>query len=403
MSIVTITDTETLAAVCARMRMAPFVTVDTEFLREKTYWAILCLVQLASPDEAVIVDPLAPGIDLAPLHGLMADPSVLKVFHAARQDIEIFVTRTGTVPAPIFDTQVAAMVSGFGDQVAYDTLVRRLAGANIDKLSRFTDWTHRPLSERQLSYALADVTHLRTVYRKLSEDLERTGRASWLEEEMAILTDPRTYRVEPEDAWRRIKRRGGNPRFHAVLKALAAWREREAQARDIPRNRVIRDETLLDIAAQPPDSVKALARARGLSKGFAEGKMGKGLLDAVQHGLENPVDPQDPDLEAPPMLPKGIGPLTDLLKVLLKRNCEAHNVAARLVAGSDDLERIAADDNADVPAMRGWRREIFGEQALALKHGGLALAVDGDGVRVIELSAEARLAPNTGRVSRTKR
>ncbi|MGE4219966.1 MAG: ribonuclease D [Alphaproteobacteria bacterium] len=400
---VTITDTETLAAVCARMRAAPFVTVDTEFLREKTYWAILCLVQLASPDEAVIVDPLAAGIDLAPMHELMADPNVLKVFHAARQDIEIFVTRMGTVPAPIFDTQVAAMVCGFGDQVAYDTLVRRLAGANIDKLSRFTDWTHRPLSERQLSYALADVTHLRTVYRKLSEDLERTGRADWLEEEMAILTDPRTYRVEPEDAWRRIKRRGGNPRFHAVLKALAAWREREAQARDIPRNRVIRDETLLDIAAHPPDSVKALARARGLSKGFAEGKMGKGLLDAVQHGLDNPIDPRDPDLEAPPVLPKGIGPLTDLLKVLLKRNCETHNVAARLVAGSEDLERIAADDGADVPALKGWRREIFGEQALALKHGRLAMAVDGDGVRIIELPADAEPSRAGRPASRAKR
>jgi len=391
MAITPITDSAELKEFCRRQSRVPYVTVDTEFLRDKTYWPILCLIQVAGPEEAVVIDPMAKDIDLGPLDKLMVNPKVLKVFHAARQDLEIFFHRSGKVPAPIFDTQVAAMVCGFGDQVGYETIVNTLVGAALDKMSRFADWSRRPLTQKQLEYALADVVHLRPVYEELAHRLEESARAEWLEEEMATLTDPETYRLDPESAWRRVKSRGGNKRFFAVLKEIAAWREREAQKRDIPRNRIMRDDSLLDIAAHAPQNEETLGRTRGLSKGFAEGKMGEGVLEAVRRGLKLPDDqiPMRPKRER---LPQGIGPLTDLLKVLLKHECEKNHVASRLVASSDDLTRIAADDRADVPALNGWRRDLFGKMALDLKHGRLALSCQRGQVTVIKTEGPPRKA-----------
>jgi ribonuclease D len=389
MAITPITDSAELKEFCRRQSRAPYVTVDTEFLRDKTYWPILCLIQVAGPEEAVVIDPMAKDIDLGPLDKLMLNPKILKVFHAARQDLEIFFHRIGKVPTPIFDTQVAAMVCGFGDQVGYETIVNTVVGAALDKMSRFADWSRRPLTQKQLEYALADVVHLRPVYEELASRLAESGRAEWLEEEMATLADAETYRLDPEFAWRRVKSRGGNKRFYAVLKEIAAWREREAQKRDIPRNRIIRDDSLLDIAAHAPQNEETLGRTRGLSKGFAEGKMGESLLEAVKRGLKLPDD-QIPVRPKRERLPQGIGPLTDLLKVLLKHECEKNNVASRLVASSDDLTRIAADDKADVPALKGWRRDLFGKMALDLKHGRMALSCEKGQVTVIKTEAGRR-------------
>ena len=382
-----IVDTEALAAFCARIAKAPYITIDTEFMRERTYWPQLCLVQVAHAEEARAIDPLAPGIDLAPLFEVMSNPKVLKVFHAARQDVEIFFHLTGKVPTPIFDTQVAAMVCGFGDAVSYETLATKLAKARIDKSQRFTDWSHRPLAERQLSYALADVTHLRVAYEKLARQLEKEGRADWLAGEMAILTDPATYRLDPVEAWRRLKPRTGNARTLMLLKALAAWREREAQHRDMPRQRVIRDEALLEIAASAPTTIDELARTRGLSRGLADGRVGAAILATVAQGMATP-EAEWPLPEARNDMPRGLGPVVDLLKVLLKLKCDEHDVAQRLVASSAELEAIAADDQADVPAMHGWRRTLFGDDALRLKHGkvALALAENGKGLRLIPLA-----------------
>ncbi len=382
-----ITTTDALARLCERLAVSPYVTVDTEFMRENTYWPLLCLVQLAGPEEAAAIDPLAPGIDLAPLFALMQNKAVLKVFHAARQDVEIFCHLAGAVPTPLFDTQVAAMVCGFGEQAGYETLATQLAHAKIDKSSRFTDWSRRPLSERQIEYALSDVTHLRVVYEKLSRRLAKSGRESWLAEEEAILTDPRTYAVQPDEAWRRIKTRSAKPRFLAVLMEIAAWREAEAQARDLPRGRLLRDEALLEIAGDPPRSVEALGRVRSLSRSMAEGRMGADILAAVQRALALPAEAL-PVPELSPALPRGIGPLVELLKVLLKAKCEAHDVAQKLVASTADLERIAAEDEAEVPALRGWRHEVFGADALALKAGRLALAAEKRQVRLVALPAE---------------
>ena len=383
-----ITDSATLAAFCDRMSAESFVTVDTEFMRDRTYWPDLCLVQIAGSEEAAAIDPMADGIDLAPLLTLLANPRVLKVFHAARQDLEIFALLTGgRLPTPIFDSQVAAMVCGFGDSVSYETLAARLAGARIDKSSRFTDWSKRPLSERQITYALADVTHLRVVYLKLSKRLQSTGRERWVDEEMAVLTDPATYRLDPESAWMRLKPRSGSPKFLNVLKALAAWRETEAQRRNLPRNRLVRDEALLEIAAQTPKTVAELARSRGLSKGTAEGVVGEALLAAVARGLAAP--PEDaPKLAERPEVPPGRGPLIDLLKVLLKLKCEAHHVAQKLVATTADLEAIACSDSAPVAALHGWRRDVFGADALALKQGRLALAAARDAIKVVPLEPD---------------
>lgn len=383
----TITDSARLAAFCARLSAADYVTVDTEFMRENTFWPVLCLVQLAGPKEAAAIDALAAGIDLGPLYELLADETVLKVFHAGRQDLEIFYHRTGRVPHPVFDTQLAAMVCGFGDQISYENLLARTVGVTVDKASRFTDWSRRPLSDRQLDYALDDVVHLRPVYEKLAARMKKTGRAHWLDEEMAVLTAPETYRIDPESAWQRVKgRRGRGTRFLAILVELAAWREREAQRRDLPRNRILRDEAIMEIASHAPRKAETLAHVRGVSQRLAEGPIGQGILQAVEDGIARPAHSLPTAPERPERLPPGLGPLTDLLKVLLKENCEKQNVAPRLVASADDLERIAADDTADVPALKGWRREIFGEQALALKRGRLALAADGKKIKIIPLN-----------------
>ena len=379
-----------LAQFCRRQEEAPFVTIDTEFMRDRTYWPVLCLVQIAGPDEAAALDPLANGIDLEPLLALMRNEGVLKVFHAARQDIEIFFHLMRAVPAPVFDTQVAAMVCGFGDSVSYETLASRLAGAQIDKSSRFTDWARRPLTERQLRYALDDVVPLRRVYQKLVQRLDSSGRESWLEEEMAELTDPATYRLDPAGAWRRLKVRSNNRRLLALARELATWREETAQRRDLPRARVLKDEQLLEIAAHAPKSVDDLALARGLGRGFAEGRFGTEILDVVARTLAMPAGDYPlptPRNEAPP----GLGPLVDLLRVLLKMRCEENDVAQKLVADADDLERIAADDHADVRALSGWRAELFGRDALDLKHGRLALTAAGKRIKLVRL-AEADAA-----------
>jgi ribonuclease D len=379
-----ITDSEGLAAFCARQSHAEFVAIDTEFMRERTYWPILCVVQVAGPEEAVAVDALAPGLDLAPLLALMADPAVLKVFHAARQDLEIFYQLSGQVPHPVFDTQIAAMVCGFGDAVSYETLVKRLAGASLDKASRFTDWAHRPLTERQIQYALADVIHLRTVYERLQQILGKNGRSQWFAEEMANLVDPAIYRSEPFEAWRRFRLRGrADQRFLGVLRAVAAWREAAAQARDLPRGRIMKDEAVLEIAAHAPKTIDVLARTRSLPRGVAEGKLGQEILEAVAAGLAD-TDPP-PALPGKAEPPPGIGPLIELLRVLLKQRCEDFQVAQKLLASADDLEAIAADDNADVPALHGWRREVFGDDALALKHGRLALTAGKSRIELVPL------------------
>lgn len=371
-----IIDNAPLAAFCDRLSQEKYVTVDTEFLREQTYWPELCLVQVGGSAEAAAIDALAPGIDLTPLFDLLRNPNVTKVFHAARQDVEIFLKRMGTVPTPLFDTQIAAMVCGFGDQVGYETLAKKLAKATIDKSSRFTDWSLRPLTGKQLNYALSDVTHLRPIYEKLARQLDRTGRASWLAAEMEALAHPSTYQVEPRDAWRRLKVRTPKPRFLAVLREVAAWRESYAQEKDVPRNRILRDEAVVEIAAHTPSTVDQLVRVRSLSRKMAEGHQGKAILEAVARGTS--VPPEDcPTPPSRPDLPRGLGPVVDLLKVLLKMKCEEHDVAQRLVASAADLELIAADDSADVQALTGWRRELFGDDAIALKHGRLALTVVG--------------------------
>lgn len=384
MTITPIADTNSLAAFCEKQKTAAFVTVDTEFVREKTYYPILCLVQVAGPDDAVVIDAMASDIDFSPLDELFKNTNVVKVLHASRQDNEIFFNLFGSVPKPIFDTQIAAMVCGFGDQVAYGTLIAKLVGVQLEKTSRFADWSRRPLTQKQLAYALSDVTHLRVAYEKLAAELETSGRAHWLDSEMDVLTDPDTYRMDPREAWRRIKSRTTNPKFLSVLREVAAWREAEAQRRDIPRNRLLRDDSLLDIAAHTPKTSQALSRTRGMPRGFAEGRMADGLLDAIETGVATKPEDQ-PQVPKRDRLPNGLGPLTDLLKTLLKLRCEEEKVAPKLIASADDLERIAASDNADVPALSGWRREVFGEQALALKQGKLGLTAEGKRIRIMEI------------------
>jgi ribonuclease D len=379
-----ITTSQELAEVCARMARHPFVTVDTEFLRETTYYPLLCVAQMASPDESVVIDTLAPGIDLSPFFGLLADENIIKVFHAARQDIEIVWNMAGKIPHPIFDTQVAAMVLGYGDSISYDQLVQRITGDQLDKSNRFTDWTRRPLSDAQISYAMSDVTHLRDVYLKLDEDLHKRGRSSWVEAEMGVLTSPETYRGDPERAWERLKSRVRKPKDLAVLIEIAAWREREAQTRDVPRSRVLKDEVLGDIAVQAPTTIERLGTLRSLPKGFERSRWGEQIVEAVKRGLER--DPKTlPRLERFRAAPNGAATV-ELLKVLLRMTAEKHAVAAKVIATVEELERIAADDDADVPALKGWRRELFGEKALALKHGQLALAVDRGRVVAVEKS-----------------
>ena len=377
-----ITTTEQLAEACVRLAKAPFITVDTEFLRETTFWPKLCVVQLADEVGPEVVDALAPGLDLAPLFALMTDERVLKVFHSGRQDIEIFHHLSGKVPHPVFDTQVAAMVLGFGDSISYDQLVARTTGAAIDKSSRFTDWSRRPLSDDQIAYAIADVTHLRDVYARLAADLEKRGRAGWLVEEMEVLTSPATYEAHPEDAWQRFRARLRKPKELAVMMEVAAWREREAQGRDVPRSRVLKDDALVEIATRAPRTIDALGALRAFPRGYERSRAGQEILEAVARGAER--DPATlPSMERE----RGGGgnPATvELLKVLLRMIAERHAVAAKVLANVDDLEKIAADDEANVPALSGWRRELFGEQALKLKDGTLALAIERGRVVTVE-------------------
>jgi ribonuclease D len=379
-----ITTSTQLAEACARLAKHPVITVDTEFLRETTYYPLLCVVQMASPEDAVVVDTLADGIDLQPFFALMADEKVLKVFHAARQDIEIIVHRANIVPHPIFDTQVAAMVLGYGDSIAYDQLVERITGHRPDKTHRFTDWSRRPLTKEQLHYAVSDVTHLRDVFTALDADLKKRGRSDWVSEEMEILTSPRTYDFHPERAWERLKTRVRKPKELAVLMEVAAWREQEAQSRDVPRSRVLKDDTVGDIATHAPTSLEKLANLRSLPKGFERSKWGTDIITAVQRGLAR--DPATlPKLEKPRNNSNGAA-IVELLKVLLRMTSERHAVASKVIATVDDLEQIAADDQADVAALHGWRRELFGEAALSLKHGRLALAIERGRVIRVERS-----------------
>jgi ribonuclease D len=369
-----ITTTAELAAVCGRLAAHPVITVDTEFLRETTYYPLLCVVQMASADEAVVVDTLAPAIDLKPFFELMANEKVLKVFHAARQDIEIVWHQSGTIPHPIFDTQVAAMVLGYGDSIAYDQLVERITGHRPDKTHRFTDWSRRPLSAEQMHYAVSDVTHLRDVFAALDADLKKRSRSDWVSEEMEVLTSPKTYDFHPERAWERLKTRVRKPKELAVLIEIAAWREQEAQSRDVPRSRVLKDDAVGDIVTHAPTSLERLGNLRSLPKGFDRSKWGSDIIAAVQRGLAR--DPATlPKLEKPRNNSNGAA-IVELLKVLLRMTSERHAVASKVIATVDDLEQIAADDQADVAALHGWRRELFGEAALKLKHGQLALAIE---------------------------
>jgi ribonuclease D len=401
-----IVTTSNLAQACARLRQHDFVAVDTEFIREHTFWPKLCLIQLASPEEELIVDPLAEGLDLSPFYQLMADEQVIKVFHAARQDLEIVWTQARLIPHPIFDTQVAAMVCGFGEAVSYSNLVKQVTGRDLDKTSRFTDWARRPLSQRQLTYALGDVTHLRDIYRHLRAELDKEGRAGWLDEEMAELTDPKTYQTSPEEAWRRLKLRVKNRRGLAVLIELAAWRERAAQAQDVPRNRILRDEALFDIANHTPVSPAELSELRTLSEGFARSARAKEILEAVKRGLARDVSTLPPLRAGQPLAADKVA-LLELLRVLLKGCAAREKVAPRLIADGDDLERIAVEEHPDVAAMKGWRYEMFGRRAELLKRGALALKVEAGEVVTVELppgSQEAEPgAVNEGAVPQRKR
>lgn len=384
-----ITDTDTLARFCVEAAQHPYVTVDTEFLRERTYYAQLCLVQLARPgkgDEGgVIVDTLSDRLSLEPLYELFRNPGVVKVFHAARQDLEIFQTEAGVLPKPFFDTQVAAMVCGYGDQVGYETLVRQIARAQVDKSSRFTDWSRRPLSEAQMAYALADVTHLRRIYEVLAQRLHETGREAWLEEELAVLTDPATYRTDPEEAWTRIKTRSSAPRFVAALRELARLRETMAQARNVPRGRILKDDALLEIAANRPRTLDDLGKSRLLLREARRGEIADGILAAIATAEAIPASevPQAP--EQPTRKP-GAEALADLLRVLLKARAEEEGVAQRLIASGAELDAIAAGEGGDVPAMHGWRFEVFGRDALRLKRGEIALSAANGAVRVVPLA-----------------
>jgi ribonuclease D len=380
-----IATTAALAEACTRLSAHPFVTVDTEFMRETTYYPKLCLIQMAAPDgTGVLVDPLSPDLDLAPFFTLMADEGVVKVFHSARQDLEIIWLLGGLLPQPFFDTQVAAMVCGYGDSVSYEQLVNDVAKAKIDKSSRFTDWSRRPLSDAQLSYALSDVTHLVKVYEVLAGKLLSTDRGEWLDEEMSVLTSPETYRADPASAWRRLAGRMRKPREIAVLMEVAAWREREAQNRNVPRGRILKDEAVIDVATSAPRSVEALGRLRSIPAGFERSRTGTDILAAVERGFTR--DLSDIALPERTRSRGGNGALVELLKVLLKAVCETEGVAPKIIATVDDLEAIAEDDAADVPVLHGWRRALFGEKALALKSGRLALSAERGRVVVRDLA-----------------
>lgn len=380
--------TDQLAKACKDLAAADFVTVDTEFMREQTYWPELCLIQMAGPQGEVIVDPLSETLDLGPFYELMADTAVTKVFHAARQDIEIIVAQADLVPAPLFDTQVAAMVCGFGESTGYVNLVKKITNCDLDKSSQFTDWKRRPLTEKQLHYALGDVTHLRDVYQVLKTQLEETGRTNWLSEEMATLSDKATYVTKPEDAWRRLKLRVKNRKALAVLVELAAWREKAAQAQNVPRGRILRDEALYDIVIQAPVKPEQLARLRSLSDGFSRSQRGRDILETVKRAIER--DPSGlPEMKKSRQLSSQAAAAVELLKVLLKSCAAKGNVAPKLIASSDDLERIAMGDR-DVAALKGWRHDLFGQYALRLTTGELALGLERGQVKAVEISPMKR-------------
>ncbi|MEX0300554.1 MAG: ribonuclease D [Kordiimonas sp.] len=381
-----ITTTEDLAALCDRLKDAEFVTVDTEFLRDNTYYPKLCLVQVADDNEAHCIDPLAEGMDLEPLFDLFRNEDVLKVMHACRQDMEIFFLLMNGLPKPIFDTQIAAMVCGFGDSVGYETLVTKITKAQLDKSARYTDWSKRPLSDKQLNYAIGDVTHLRKIYRRLQKELDETSRGSWVEEETAPLLETSLYHIVPSEAWKRLKVRTNKPRFLGLLKALATWRELQAQERDMPRNRIAKDEVLFEIAAHPPKDVEGFDKLRGVPKGFSRSRAGKALFLALQDGLKVPEEdlPQIERAKPRPATP----PMADLLKVLLKQKCQDAKVAARMVASAQELETWAAVPNTDIRAMHGWRYEIFGADAEKLMKGDLALTARNGEIDIVELEEE---------------
>lgn len=378
-----ITKTADLEALCRELAAQPFAAVDTEFMRETTYWPKLCLIQAAAPGVEAVIDPLADGLSLEPFLTLMADANVLKVFHAARQDLEIFLKLGKRMPNPVFDTQIAAMAGGYGDTIAYDALVQQVLKRRLDKSSRFTDWSRRPLSENQLAYALADVTHLRDLYPRLRQKLEDENRLSWLDEEHAYLVDPAIYDTTPERAWQRLKLRKTTPDYVLALQVAAAWRERQAQMRDVPRGRIVKDEALYEIAEHRPRTPADFDRMRAVPRGFGNSRGAQDLIHALERAFNDPNRPVYKH-ERPPPLPMGVGPTVELLKVLLRFKAEEHNVAPRLIADAADVEAIAARDDADVPALRGWRRQVFGEAALALKHGKLALKLKNGKVSVEE-------------------
>ena len=379
-----ITTTAELAAYCDKIKGQPFVAVDTEFMRETTYWPKLCLIQAAAPNAECVIDPLAEGLDLEPFLEILRDESIEKVFHAARQDVEIF-NNLKAMPKPLFDTQVAGMAAGYGEQIAYDALVRQMLKIELDKSSRFTDWARRPLSEAQLTYALADVTHLAALYPMLKARLEKEGRLAWVHDEMQNLCDPAVYDVEPENAWKRLKPRRHTSKYLAVYKAVAAWRERTAQQRDQPRGRILKDEAIDELATQAPTDAGAIDRMRSVPKGFSGSRFGPDLLDAIKEALKDP-DAYAPVIERSKIAASpAAGAVVELLKVLLKARAEDSGVASKLIATVSDLEQIANDDNAKTPALVGWRREAFGEDALKLKRGELALVLDGTRVRVVEV------------------
>ena len=369
-----ITDTLALEMACKRLARFDYVTIDTEFMRETTFYPKLCLIQLAGPDDSVIIDPLAPDLDLSSFLALMRNPDVTKVFHSGRQDIEILWHLDKCIPSPVFDTQIAAMVCGYGDSVSYEQLAHDLANAKIDKSSRFTDWSQRPLTEAQLSYAQSDVTFLRDVYKALLADLEKTGRRHWLDEEMQILTSPSTYELDPENAWQRLKGRVRKPKELAILIEVAALREREARSRDVPRGRVLKDDAMIDIAVSAPRSVEALGRLRSIPSGFERSRIGTELIECVERGLLR--DPKALPLQVKTERRPYSGATVELLKVLLRIISDSERVASKILSTVDDLEAIASDDNADVHALHGWRREVFGQKALDLKHGKLAFAIN---------------------------
>ncbi len=376
-----ITEQKALEDFCRSLRGKPFLTIDTEFLRDRTYYPQLCLIQMAAPGvDAAAVDPLARGLDLKPVLELMADETIMKVFHAARQDLEIFYNLSGKLPHPLFDTQVAAMVCGYGDQIGYHGLVDQICNQRLDKGAQFTDWGRRPLSQRQIDYALDDVTYLRDVYLHLADELEREGRQRWVEQEMDILTDPATYQNPHERAWERIKIKTTKPRVLAVLRELAAWREAEAQRRDVPRNRVVRDEVLADMAIHEPRSESDLTKIRSISSDVARGKMGQAMLTAIKRGLDMPKE-QCPQIERYERFPSELTPVLEMLKMLLRICCAEHGVATKLVASGGDLEALAVSDEADIPALKGWRYEVFGRAALELKRGRISLSLHNNQIR----------------------